>query len=114
MNIYRQVGAKLAAIRKQRGLSQQSLAELAQISVVYVSNLEKGDKKKGTLETFAKLAKALRVSIADLMADAKVEPLERDEIVSVKGLRDSERKAVEKMIRALLAGKSKVSGKKSR
>lgn len=94
-------------------MSQQNLAERAKISVVYMSNLEKGDKKRGTLETYSRLAKALDVSLTELVSDVKVAEMAKDDLVSVRGLDATEKKVVEKMVRALRAGHGKKLTKKS-
>lgn len=53
--------------REYRGLLQQELAERVGISVPYLSQLERG-KRKGSLEVLAAIAKALRVSLYDVVA----------------------------------------------
>ena len=53
-------GSNLRAIRRKRGLSQQQLAEIAQVSKLTVIKIEAG-KSSPRLETRAKLAQALGV-----------------------------------------------------
>lgn len=53
--------------REFRGLSQQELAERAGISVPYLSQIEKG-KRKGSLEVLSAVARALKVSLDDLVS----------------------------------------------
>jgi DNA-binding XRE family transcriptional regulator len=53
--------------REYRGLLQQELAERVGISVPYLSQLERG-KRKGSLEVLAAIAKALRVSLDDVVS----------------------------------------------
>ncbi|MGI4823587.1 MAG: helix-turn-helix domain-containing protein [Janthinobacterium lividum] len=59
-------GAHLRALRKQRGLSQQSLADEADISWPTVQRVEAGNQS-ATLEVLAALAKALELSLPDLL-----------------------------------------------
>ena len=52
--------------RGYRGLTQRELAEAAGISVSYLSQLESG-KRKGTTEVLTAIARALRVSLEDVV-----------------------------------------------
>lgn len=52
--------------REHRGLSATALAKAASIAAAYLSQIETG-KRDGTVETYRKLAKALRVSLDDLI-----------------------------------------------
>jgi len=52
--------------REYRGLSQQGLAENAGISVPYISQLET-NKRKGSLEVLSAIAKALKVSLENIV-----------------------------------------------
>jgi DNA-binding XRE family transcriptional regulator len=53
--------------RAYRGLTQQELAEAAGISIPYLSQIETG-KRTGTTEVLAAIAKALDLSLDDLVA----------------------------------------------
>ena len=57
---------KLRQIRKQKKMTQQELAEAASLHLTYVGHLELG-KYHPTLFTVWKLAKALGVSVGDLV-----------------------------------------------
>ena len=52
--------------RDYRGLTQQQVAEAAGISKPYLSQLESG-RRKGTAEVLAAVARALKVSLDDLV-----------------------------------------------
>ena len=52
--------------REYRGMTQQELAETARISVPYLSQLESG-KRKGSLEVLTRIAKALKLSLDDIV-----------------------------------------------
>ncbi|MGD8791460.1 MAG: helix-turn-helix transcriptional regulator [Anaerolineae bacterium] len=52
--------------REHRGLTQKQLAEAAGISVPYLSQIETG-KRRGSAEVLAEIAKALRLSLDDIM-----------------------------------------------
>jgi DNA-binding XRE family transcriptional regulator len=53
--------------REHRGLTQQTLAGQAGISIPYLSQLETG-KRKGSLEVLNAIARTLRVSLDDLVS----------------------------------------------
>jgi DNA-binding XRE family transcriptional regulator len=53
---------KLRVWREHRGMSAKDLAEATGLAAPYISQLETG-KREGTIETFKKLAAALRVDI---------------------------------------------------
>jgi DNA-binding XRE family transcriptional regulator len=56
---------KLRVWREYRGMSAKELAEATGLAAPYISQLETG-KREGTIETFKKIAAALRVDIDDL------------------------------------------------
>lgn len=59
-------GARLQELRKKRGLSTQALADVADMSPTYVSNMETG-LKVPSLTTLVRLAAALRCKVGDLV-----------------------------------------------
>ncbi|HTP29322.1 MAG TPA: helix-turn-helix transcriptional regulator [Anaeromyxobacteraceae bacterium] len=68
MPLLKTVAQNLHAARLQRKLSQAEIALAAGVSVSYVSMLERGQRSP-PLETLELLAKALRVSPLDLLAE---------------------------------------------
>lgn len=63
-----QLGIAIAALRKIRGMSQEQLAEKAEISRSLLSSIEAPGLAKGfSLEVFFNLADALEVDPADLL-----------------------------------------------
>lgn len=66
--IYRLVGEAVRAQRKKARLSQERLVEKADFSRNYIGDIERAEKKV-TLETLAKLAKALKCRVRDLVWD---------------------------------------------
>jgi len=54
--------------REYRGLSQQETAQIAEVSVPYLSQLETG-KRKGSLDVLSALAKALEVSLEQIISE---------------------------------------------
>ena len=66
-SIYLQTfGRRLSALRVQRGLSQEQLAEAAGLQAVEVRGAERGQRDLSVV-ALADLAQALRVRPADLM-----------------------------------------------
>jgi transcriptional regulator with XRE-family HTH domain len=66
--IYRVLGEAVRVRRKKARLSQEQLAEKADLTRNYIGDIERAEKKI-TLETLAKLAKALRCRVRDLAWD---------------------------------------------
>jgi len=64
----RLLGEAIRAKRKRAGFSQEKLAEKANLSTVFVSRIERG-KESPTVDNLAKLARALGVSVRDLVAE---------------------------------------------
>ncbi len=62
-----QIGKNLKKLRKQKGLSQDRLSKLADVSYNTVIKLESGGITNPTIETLQKLAKALDTSVDELL-----------------------------------------------
>lgn len=67
-NIYLTVAQQLRLKRLQSGMTLESLAEAADISTSFLAYMESG-KKKPSLVTIAKLAKALNVPVHELFKE---------------------------------------------
>ena len=65
MNIRQKFWQKIRKIRKQKWLSQEKLAEMANLHRTYIWNVERWEKNI-CLENIEKIAKALNVKIKDL------------------------------------------------
>jgi len=61
------IGNNLRRLRKKKGLSQESLARLADISLNTLTKIESGFAQKPTIQTVVKLANALGVSLDKLV-----------------------------------------------
>lgn len=66
MDMRRLVGDNCARIRKERGLTQEELAERSGLTQQYLSDLERG-KRNPTVVTLYELAQALGVSHVELV-----------------------------------------------
>jgi len=62
-----QIGKNIKKLRKQKGLSQDRLSKLADISYNTVIKLESGGIINPSIDTLQKLTKALNVSVDDLL-----------------------------------------------
>jgi transcriptional regulator with XRE-family HTH domain len=65
------LGGAIKRIRLEKEISQERLALLAEVDRSYVGRVERGDNNAAIL-TLARLAKALDVSIAELMQEAQL------------------------------------------
>lgn len=60
------LGKNLKRIRTQKDISQGDIARTLKVGRSFITNIENG-KTNPTLATIAKLAKAIRVSVGELM-----------------------------------------------
>jgi transcriptional regulator with XRE-family HTH domain len=61
------LGMKLKRLRTQRGLSQEVLAKRVKVTQPYLAMLESGVFRNPMLGTLWRLAKALKVTVAELV-----------------------------------------------
>ena len=66
MHMRKLVGANAARIRKEKGMTQERLAELSGLSQQYLSGLERG-RRNPTIVTLYELATALGVTHVELV-----------------------------------------------
>jgi transcriptional regulator with XRE-family HTH domain len=62
------IGKNIKKLRQEKGISQDKLSKLADISLNTVVKIELDQSPNPTLETIQKLAKALDVSLNDLIS----------------------------------------------
>jgi len=65
------LGKNIKSIRSEKGLTQAILAEKADISIIFLSNIERGAKYP-TADTLARIAYALRVEVFELFKGERV------------------------------------------
>lgn len=70
-------GRRIKELRKNRGLSQEELAERADMSSKYISRIEMGQSFP-SIETLAKLANALNVELKDFFEFAHKTPSQKE------------------------------------
>ncbi len=61
------IAKNIKKYRKERGLSQDKLARLADVSHATIIKIESGGIQSPTIDTVQKIAKALGVGLEDLM-----------------------------------------------
>lgn len=71
MDMRKLVGRNAARIRKEKGMTQERLAELSGLSQQYLSGLESG-RRNPTIVTLYELATALGISHVDLVMPSNV------------------------------------------
>ncbi len=68
--LHKKFGDHIRHLRKQKDWTQETLGEKANLDWRYVGDVERGEKSP-TLETIRKLAKALKISLAELFSSFK-------------------------------------------
>jgi len=58
---------KVKKLREEKGLSQEKLARLADVSNNTIVNIEAGKQNNPTIETLKSIAKALEISVDELI-----------------------------------------------
>lgn len=66
------IGNNVKHWRKKRSLSQEKLARLADVSLNALTKIESGFAKHSTIQTAVKLAKALGISLDELVKPSKI------------------------------------------
>jgi transcriptional regulator with XRE-family HTH domain len=65
MDLKHSFGFQISNLRKQRGLTQEKLAELSGLSVDFLSLIERG-RRSPSFQTIERLAEALQVKVKEL------------------------------------------------
>jgi len=75
-HVYARLGARIQALRKEHGLTQNGLAETPDVGVSYLLKLE-GGVRKARLEVLERLAKAMDEPLWRLFADQRMNQNEK-------------------------------------
>ncbi|OHA98031.1 MAG: transcriptional regulator [Candidatus Zambryskibacteria bacterium RIFCSPHIGHO2_12_FULL_39_21] len=67
MSTSQNLSNNIKRLREAKGLSQEKLARLADVANNTLIKMESGENKNPTLETLKKVAKALDVSVDDII-----------------------------------------------
>ncbi|MBU4000537.1 helix-turn-helix domain-containing protein [Patescibacteria group bacterium] len=60
---------RIKELRNKKGLSQEKLARLADVSYNTIVKIESGESKNPTIQTMAGIAKALGISLDELIKE---------------------------------------------
>jgi len=61
------IGKNIRKLRQEKGISQDRLSKLADLSLNTIVNIESGGNLNPTIETLTKIANALEVKVDDLI-----------------------------------------------
>ena len=104
MDIKQMIGARIAEIRSQKGITQEHLAGKMGISSKYLSSIERG-KENPTLNTFITLSEALNVDLGEIFRFIQIEDSsKRKSMVQslIKNADDDQLKLAFKVLSALI------------
>jgi len=76
------LGTRIRKLRKERRLSQEALAEKADLHYTFVGRVERGEKNI-SLESLEKLAKALEINLMDLFDFPELEEKRFDNLKKI-------------------------------
>jgi len=81
MKTSRQLGEYLQRLRKARGLTQERLAELCDLTPEHVSGIERG-RRYPSMKTLFRMAEVLRISLSEAFRFQEPKPLtEKDRAI---------------------------------
>lgn len=61
------IAQNIKRVRKKKGISQDKLSKLAEVTLTTLTKIESGINTNPTVKTIQKIAKALNVSVDDLL-----------------------------------------------
>ena len=64
--IYEKLGRKIQKARQEKGITQEKLAEMADISRTHMAHIEQG-RRQPTLDVVQKIARALKMKANELI-----------------------------------------------
>ncbi|MBR1753009.1 MAG: helix-turn-helix transcriptional regulator [Ruminococcus sp.] len=96
---YSETGSRIWKLRKERGLTREKLAEMADISVQFLADIEKG-RKNMTVTTLRKLSSALMVT-TDYIVNGTIND-ENTLIDLCKSIPNSKQRQAAKLIRVFI------------
>ncbi len=100
MNIQNiEVGKRITELRSKRGYTREKLSELADISVQFLADIEKG-RKSMTVATLRKLSSALFVTTDYIVNGTSAKDSNSDIISILDSLSEKNKKQAEKILTA--------------
>lgn len=104
MDIKKEIGARIRQLRKEKGLSQENLAERAHLHPTYISSVERGERNV-SLDSIKKIADGLNVKIKDLfctIGDSKTSYILAEKVADyLKTKNQEEVEKAEKIIKVI-------------
>lgn len=67
------IGVVLRAYRVEHNLSQQELGEMCGLTHSAISRMESGDRTRFQIDTLGRLAKAMNITVDELVASSQTE-----------------------------------------
>lgn len=86
-DFYRQLGRRIAGLRKVLGLSQERLGERARVGASYVAHIETGSRKP-TLDVLLRIAEAVNAPLWRLLTDDRLTPDEKARDAATRDLNE--------------------------
>lgn len=75
-NFYKAMGRRIADLRAKANITQEVLAEHAEVGTSYVARIE-GGSRKPTIDVLTRIASALKVPVWRLLVDDRLTPEEK-------------------------------------
>lgn len=69
--MFTNIGEKIKKVRNDKGLTQEELAQKANISYITLVKIEQGKVENPTMKTLQKIAKALEISLDEIVKNVK-------------------------------------------
>ena len=91
------IGKRIQTIRKQQGLTQEQIAEMMNVSVQMVSNLERGNKSI-RIENLINLCKILKISTDYILLGTNSTSETENITERLKLLSEKDRKMIEMLV----------------
>lgn len=93
----KEIGARIAKLRKQKGLTQEYLAEKMDVSIQMISNLERGNKAI-KIDNLIKLSKILGVSTDYILTGGSPVAEQQSPLNGFWSLTDKDRRMIEHLV----------------
>lgn len=102
---YRKLGKRIREERTRQYTTQEQLAEVVELSAVYIGQIERGERKL-SLDTLVKVANSLHVSVESLLRDSlehNTEMIDNELAALIKGHTHEEKTLVLDTVKAVLS-----------
>ncbi len=100
---YELLGRNIARMRNINRITQEQLAEKADVSSVFISQIETGVRKP-SLETLYKISDTLNTTIDSLLGNASLQTKYNEIAYLIGGKTDAEIKFITNIVREICAG----------